>query len=175
MKTVIYDTETTGLVTNSVVNIKSQPKIIELYALVLEDLVEINSFHFLFNPGEVISEEITKITGITNEDVKDKPKFEDRAHILGSLFELHNEVVAHNLAYDKYMIDTEMLRCGIRLKWPRRICTVEATEYMLGYRLSLTALYDHLFQENFSGAHRAENDVKALTRCFIELRNRNIV
>lgn len=176
MKTLVYDTETTGLISNDVVNIKYQPRIIEIFALVLdENFVETNHFHFLFNPGELIEEKVTQITSITNDMLKDQPKFEDKFQWIGSLFESVDEIVAHNLAFDKRMIDLEMLRCGIRLKYPRKICTVETTEYLLGYRLSLTALHKHLFKEAFAGAHRAENDVRALAKCFIELRKRNIV
>ncbi len=57
----------------------------------------------------------------------------------------------------------------------RLICTVESTEHIKGFRLTLTKLHEHLFGEAFPSAHRAENDVRPLTRCFIELYNRGII
>lgn len=175
MKTLIFDTETTALITNSIIRLEKQPRIIEFFGLILDGEEEKESFHFLFNPGELISEDTTKITGITNFDVKDKPKFSDRYEWIGSFLELQEEVVAHNLSYDQRVIDFEMKRNGVTLSWPKKICTVEATEHLLGYRLSLMALHEHLFGVPFDGAHRAENDVRATARCFIELRKRGIV
>jgi hypothetical protein len=46
---------------------------------------------------------------------------------------------------------------------------VECTEHFYGYRLSLTNLHKHLFNEGFPEAHRARNDVEALCRCVVKL------
>src|SRR5262249_43032643 len=82
-------------------------------------------------------------------------------------------VVAHNAAFDKDMLDLEFKRLNLTpIAWPPILCTVEQTIHVTGYRLSLSALYEHLFGETFKDAHRAETDVRALTRCVIELRKR---
>lgn len=76
MKTLIFDTETTNLIANSLLPIDKQPKILEFFGLSLDgNCNEIESYHFLFDPGEKISEEVTRITGLTNEQLKGKPSF----------------------------------------------------------------------------------------------------
>ena len=81
-------------------------------------------------------------------------------------------MIAHNLSYDYAVLMAEFSRCCTEgsVKWPiRRICTVQETEFMKGFRLNLTSLHEELFGEPFAGAHRARTDVEALTRCCIEL------
>jgi len=175
MNTLIFDTETTGLLKSTLTPIARQPKIIEFFGLGLEGLEEDGSVSFLFNPGEKLDKKITEITRLTDEDLKDAPKFDQMAGAIKELIENSDEIVAHNLSFDKMMVDIEMKRCGLTVRWPRLICTVECTEFLKGYRLSLSALHQELFGEAFEGAHRAEVDVRALARCFIELRKREIV
>ena len=167
MRTLIFDTETTGLVQTSLTPIDKQPEIIEFYSIDQEQ----SSKHFLIKPKKQISEEITRITGIKNDDLRDKPPFEKVAQEIKAAIESAEEIVAHNLSFDKKIIDIEMERCGLKVAWPNLICTVEQTEFIKGHRLTLGALYEHLFNEKFDGAHRAENDVKALARCFWRLRD----
>jgi hypothetical protein len=74
------------------------------------------------------------------------------------------------------MVDIEFERLGRKAPWPpRKVCTVEATVHLLGYRLSLQNLHKHLFGENFDEAHRAKVDVEALVRCCVELRKREVI
>lgn len=173
MKTLIFDTETTGLVKSKLTALQRQPFIIELYCACLDDernSIFVKGHHSLYKPPLPISEEITKITGIKNMDVEECVCFSVDAKKIKNLFEVHDEIVAHNMSFDKTMIDIEMARCGLKIEWPKLICTVESTEHVKGHRLTLAVLYEHLFGEEFIGAHRAENDVKALARCFHRLR-----
>lgn len=188
MSTLLFDTETSGLVKNKLVPLDNQPQIVEYYGLSLEDEgmllgeegrevnhLEIGNQQFLINPGKPLSAEITRITGIDDKMVKDAPSFVDVAELIKANIEAHDAVVAHNLSFDRDMIDIEMKRCGLTVNWPRLICTVESTIHMKGHRLSLTALHEHLFGEPFTGAHRAETDVRALARCYLELKKRSVV
>ena len=75
---VVFDTETTGLPLHPDAPLEKQPKIIELGAALLDETgAVVDTFQQLLHPGEDITEEITKITGITNEQLKDQPKFVD--------------------------------------------------------------------------------------------------
>jgi DNA polymerase III epsilon subunit-like protein len=105
----------------------------------------------------------------------DAPKFSEKAEELKALIESHDEVIAHNATFDMTMVDNEMKRCGLTVNWPTVICTVEATEFMKGHRLKLANLHELLFGEVFLGAHRAENDVRALARCLLQLRAMGVV
>lgn len=174
MVTFVFDTETTGLVQNSAQNLSMQPHIIELYGCLIEDDgTVLDQLEFLCHPGIEISAEITKITGIKNEDVKGEKAFKEYYNQLQSFVSRANAVCAHNLKFDLTMVEIEAQRLQQKFIWPEnKICTVEATEYVKGRRLHLFELHELLFGENFEGAHRAKNDVQALVRCFVELRKK---
>lgn len=176
MKHLLFDTETTGLVHNSGQPIHKQPQAIEIFGLLLDDeagWLEVSSFHSYMDPGVPLPEIVTKITGITNEMVKGKPQFREIARGWDEFMDTADVIVAHNLSYDLAVLGFEYQRCGLAFSPPeKRICTVEQTEWMKGHRLSLTNLHTELFGEAFEKAHSAENDVRAMARCYIELHNR---
>lgn len=173
MRHLIFDTETTNLIHNSLQPLAKQPRIIELFAMVLDDeqdWKEVETFHSYFNPGVAIVPEVTKITGIDDARVRNEPSFIDKAHEVKDVFDNADVVVAHNLSYDTQVIDFEFARIQRAFIWPlRKVCTVEASEPLKGYRLNLNALHTELFGEGFESAHRAENDVRATARCYVEL------
>ncbi|MEE8263235.1 MAG: 3'-5' exonuclease [Gammaproteobacteria bacterium] len=173
-RTLIYDTETTGLIPNSVVDLRHQSHIIEFYGCVVDEGGNvIEELEFLCDPGIPLEPVITRITGLTDKDLTTARPFKDYAIAVKDLIERCDSVVAHNLSFDEAMVGIEMRRCGVVVEWPLfRICTVEESEWYRGYRLSLTALHTHLFGEEFKDAHRARHDVEALTRCFVEMRKR---
>jgi DNA polymerase III epsilon subunit-like protein len=188
VKAFIFDTETTGLVKNSLIPLPSQPRIIEFFGHTVDDETGqvIEELEFLCNPGgafdlEVVRpgdrKSITQMTGIRNIDVKDAQPFSFYVSKIIDMLSEADVAVAHNLSFDKQLLDCEIVRSEICLKngivpWPRLICTVEQTEWIKGHRLSLTDLHQYLFDEPFKGAHRARHDVEALTRCYLELRKR---
>lgn len=168
---VIFDTETTGLWDNTVKSVKKQPKIIELYAVKIDRLSgtvldEIDTF---FHVGEPLSEKTKLITKITDEMLIDAPKFSEFAPRLKKLFETADRVVAHNLVYDREMVNFEMQRCNLTLTWPSQLCLIEQTEWFEGFWLNLTKLHKLLFGEAFPEAHRARNDAEATLRCYRKL------
>lgn len=177
MRIFLFDTETDGLIRNSLVREEKQPRIIELFGLVLDgDLNEVDKWESLFSHAARLSDEIIRITGITNDMLDDAPLFSQKADELKAFIEGCDCVVGHNLTYDMDMVNNEMRRLNLAVNWPvDRICTVEQTEHIKGFRLSLTNLHTHLFGEGFPNAHRAETDVRAMARCFIELRKRGEV
>jgi DNA polymerase-3 subunit alpha len=174
MKVLIFDTETTALVKNSLVPVAKQPKIIEFYGCLVDDssgeLLE--ELDFICNPAQKLEEITTRITGLTDADVEKQPMFKSFEGQVRSLIGKCDGILAHNLSFDWSVLSSEFERCGTleQVRWPmRRICTVQETEWMKGHRLSLSALHEHLFGEPFAGAHRAKVDVQALTRCYLEL------
>jgi DNA polymerase III epsilon subunit-like protein len=171
-RTLIFDTETTLLIKNSLMSNANQPHIIEFFGHILdEDDQVIETLEFLCKPPVKISEEVTKITGFVAADVADAKPFKFYAEQVAGIIGRADSVVAHNLSYDWAVINIEMDRIKHPVNWPLiRICTVEETEHLKGYRLGLSALHEHLFGETFTGAHRAKVDTLALTRCFSELR-----
>lgn len=89
---VVIDTETTGLHS-------SQHDIIEIAAVYFHNWTPIIKFETLLKPKKEIPYQITKLTHITNEMVKDSPSFSQVAPGLLSFIGKHN-IVAHNLPFD---------------------------------------------------------------------------
>ena len=176
MRTLVLDTETTALIKNKLQPLDRQPRIIEFFALSLDSAGdELDTFSYLFNPGIKIEDKITEITGIKQEMLDDQKPFSSIAQHILEVIEVHDEIVAHNMSYDKAVIDFEMKRLGKKVRWPELICTIESTEYMKGHRMNLSSLHEFLFGEPFENAHRAENDVRATAKCFLELRKMGVV
>lgn len=194
---IVFDTETTGLIENSAVPLKSQPHIIELHAIKL-DLDELNRiksldgltdetiakyvagseewtslFHF-----KGISPDTTKITGIDQEMVNDAPKFATMATGLGMFFLGAEMAVGHNLSFDRDMLDIELRRLSRaqQFPWPPiHVCTVEASETMTGFRLGLNDLHERLTGQRFNEHHRAAPDTRATARCFVHLIREGVI
>lgn len=193
----LFDTETTGLIDNSAIPLKSQPQIIELYALKLQDEAIRDLLAAADREGEVVTgpkldqildeygeewaslfhvkkmdDDAIKTHGITLEMLKGEPVFAERYLSLCDFFAGERTLIGHNLSYDRDMLLLELRRmekvCAFPWPW-RHICTVEATESLEGFRLSLSALYEKLFGESFPEAHRARNDVRAMARCVLKL------
>jgi len=177
---IIFDTETTGLIANSAIPLKEQPEIIELFALKLHidnDLEEVGVWQSLFF-NKKVPEEVTKITSITTAMLAGEPKFAQMVDSLAEFFLGVRWCVGHNLSFDQDMLLMELRRLGMlaQFPWPpKKLCTVEATETIDGFRQSLTALHTKLFGEGFDAAHRAESDVRATARCLRELAAQGIV
>lgn len=176
MEIVLFDTETTGLLQPINSDLTMQPKIIEFYGVKLNEEFEIISeVNHLINPQEPISREITNITKITDNMVKDKPPFSEVSSEIADIFLGVDLAVGHNIAFDNGMLDVEFRRIDKFLpRAKHNLCTVEATMGMTGHRLSLTRLHWMLFQKQFS-AHRAKDDVFALVRCFHALTEKGMV
>lgn len=178
MKTVIFDTETTALIQNSLISDQFMPRVIEFYACAVDDEDNVvGELEFLCSPGDKflpLEDIIVKITHITDDMVRGQPMFSHFIPAVRQFIEDADAVVAHNLSYDIEVVNAEFARHKAEpVRWPdRKICTVEATEWYKGHRLNLGSLHEYLFGESFADAHRAKNDVQALTRCFCEIRRR---
>lgn len=164
---VFFDTETTGLLKPAANDVSKQPHIIEICAMKFTDDMElVDEYSALIKPPVPISDEITKITKITNEDLKDAKTFALCYSDIGALFTGAHTMVAHNLGFDRSMLANELIRIDrlIRFPWPmRHICTVERSMSYEGRRLNLTKLHKLATgKETIEGAHRAKTDVLAL-------------
>jgi DNA polymerase III epsilon subunit-like protein len=167
---ILFDTETTGLPQPLSVPLDRQPRIIEFSALKLDDksLKEKDRINIMINPGVPISAEITRITGIKQEDLEDKKSFGVHFRSLVDFFLGETILVAHNLDFDGKLLQFDLQRIGreFTFPWPfRRICTVEASYPIKNYRLNLGALYEIATGKKLQGAHRAINDTLALAEC----------
>ena len=173
---VVFDTETTGLLRAIPTKMERQPFLTEIYAIRLSpDFKMVSELDTLIKPPIPISEEITRITGIDDNTVKDAPVFFDVYDELYDLFEGCRWVWGHNVEFDIGMLNNELFRHNLERKfpWPKNHgCSIEASYSYKNKRLKLADLHEYLFGEKFDGAHRAKQDVFATVRCIHEMLKR---
>lgn len=165
MKTLVFDWETTGLPKHPAAKDSVQPRGIEFGGILIdEEFNELDTLELLINPHQPLEDVITKITGLTDNDLKDQPAFIDVAPAMEAIFAEADAMVAHNLPFDKTILELELARNGIdEWPWPKHeICTVQEHAEMWGFRPSLVVLYQHYFDEPPAQIHRALDDVRLL-------------
>lgn len=179
---IIFDTETTGLVKAANAPLKSQPQIIEFAAIKVElkgkKFKEVGRLEFLCNPGVQLPEIITKLTGLTYDDVKGEPEFAAFYPDLVKFFLSETTMIAHNVEFDRNLMKFELMRIDrlLQFPWPaRHICTIEQSYSIAGRKLSLSALHKVATGEDFEGAHRAMADCEALFRCVQFLHDKGLL
>lgn len=179
---ILIDNETTGLKEVSTVPLEQQPRIIEFAALRLDDktLKETGALHFMIHPGKGISlsDEIVKITGITDSDLKGQPPFAGRYQAIVDFFLGERTLVAHNLPFDRDVLAMELMRLGrpYQFPWPPvHICTVELTQGITGKYMKQEDLYQHFFGRPANQTHRALDDVRQLAEIVRRLRKEKMI
>jgi DNA polymerase III epsilon subunit-like protein len=162
---VVFDTETTGLPLHPKALLSKQPRIIELGAALMNfDGEIVGTFQQLLNPGELITDEITRITGITNDQLRDQPRFVDVLPELRLFFGRAFAVFAHNLPFDRSLLNFDLERAGCKdFPWPpMEFCTVGLHRAEWGRNPKLTELYEFAMERPLPQTHRALDDVLAL-------------
>lgn len=154
----IIDIETTG-------QSALKGKITEI-AIFIHDGVEIvDSFSSLINPECYIPQYITDLTGISNEMVREAPKFYEIAR---SIVEMTQDkvFVAHNVSFDYRFVQEEFKRLGYDYQ-RQTMCTVRlGRKFIPGHRsYSLGNICGELGIE-INGRHRAAGDAFATTKLF---------
>jgi DNA polymerase-3 subunit epsilon len=140
-------------------------------AIILTDGKElIDSYTTLINPEKAIPWDITRITGIDNDMVKDAPKFYEVAKKIVELTE-GAVFVAHNVRFDYGFIQHAFRRLGYTYS-RKQLCTVRLSRKLMpGFKsYSLGALCKRL-KINNDAAHRAWGDAEATFQLFKMLIN----
>ena len=176
---IVFDTETTGFLSNSFVPNNLQPKIIEFAAVKLDGNFEkVGELEFLCNPNESLTKIVRDLTGITDADLKDKPTFGFYYDQVLEFFSGEKTMVAHNLIFDYKMLNLELERIGKKEGFPmpeRKICTMHLTKCLLGKWLKLSHMHEILTSKQMINAHRAMDDVNALVECVKVLRHMELL
>lgn len=123
------------------------------------------SFSSLVKPETDIPYFITRLTGITNEMVKNAPRFYEIAKTVVELT-AGRTFVAHNAVFDYRFIQEEFSRLGYDYN-RKTICTVKLARKLLpGYKsYSLGKICSHMDIE-INGRHRAAGDALATVKLF---------
>ena len=103
---IVLDTETTGF------DPKTGDRLIEIGCIEIEDLLPTGkTFHTLVNPERLIPPGAIAVHGITDDKVRDAPKF---AAVADALLEFLGDapIIAHNANFDRNFIDFELIKAG---------------------------------------------------------------
>ena len=165
---IVLDTETTGL------SAEGGDRIIEIGCVeLLARKLTGNNLHFYLNPERNSHEDALKVHGISNEFLRDKPKF---AAVADELLDYlaGAEIIIHNAAFDVGFLNKELELAG---KPPLRSVVsgvidslALAKEMFPGKRNSLDALCDRLEVDNSGRTlHGALLDAELLADVYINL------
>ena len=168
MRQIILDTETTGL------SADNGDRIIEIGCVeLLHRKLTRNNLHHYINPERDSHEDALKVHGISNEFLRDKPKFElivDEllAYLQGA------ELIIHNAPFDVAFLNKELERLG-KAPITHYVAGITDTLAMAkdmfpGKRNSLDALCDRLEVDNSGRTlHGALLDAELLADVYINM------
>ena len=151
---VFFDLETTGIDI-------AKDRIVEISMVKVmpngEEIVKTRRI----NPGMPIPPESTAIHGITDEDVKDCPKFKEIAKSLAAQIEGCDLAGFNSNRFDIPMLAEEFLRAGVDVDLNRRKFIDVQTIFHKMEQRNLTAAYKFYCNKDLANAHSAEADTMA--------------
>ncbi len=170
-RALVFDFETTGLTLHPQAKLSLQPRAIEFGGVIIErDGTVVRELSYIVDPEQEIEPIITKITGLTNADLKGKPLFAAILPALREAFGMVDLMIAHNLPFDRDILELELRRLDVNdFPWPRYgLCTVQCHQEAWGHRPKLVQLYEEVIGEKFEQKHRAKDDCDKLARIVVK-------
>ena len=157
---VFVDVETTGFSARD-------GRVIELGMVRVENGKVVSRFSELIDPGQEVSWQTTRVTGITTTDVFGKPQFRyiiDRVEdfLDGALF------AAHSVDFDYGFLSEEFSRSGSKLSVDR-FCTARLSRQL--YPEHRSHSLDSLISRHgyeVSNRHRALDDAEVIAKFFMD-------
>ena len=113
------------------------------------------------NPGMLIPEVVSELTGITNEDVKGAPAFKD---IAGEVLAFIKgcDVAGFNVCrFDFPLLQREIYDAGLKFNWEGIKLYDAQKVFHLNEKRDLTAAYNFYCQKDLKNAHSALADTQA--------------
>jgi DNA polymerase-3 subunit epsilon len=153
---VVVDIETTGAWS-------SGDRITEIGAVKIRNHQVVGECHSLLNPQRMIPASIVRLTGITNEMVRDAPLF---AEIAESFMEFMGDAifVAHNVNFDYGFISYEYERLERRFRFPK-LCTCAGMRRQYpGHKSYSLGNLCEFYEIDLKNHHRAMSDARAAAR-----------
>lgn len=154
----IVDIETTG-------SRPSEDKITEIAVFIHDGNSVVDSFTTLINPGRSIPYQISQLTGITDEMVRDAPRFHEVARRIVE-FTNGKVFVAHNVRFDYSFLKSEFHSLGYNYQ-RKTLCTVRLSRKLLpglpSYSLGKLCSSLHI---PLNHRHRAFGDAEATSLLF---------
>ena len=151
---VFFDLETTGI------NIAAD-RIVEIAWLKVDLNGNETSKTQRINPEMPIPEKVTAIHGISNEDIKDAPTFNEIARTLAKEIEGCDLAGYNSIRFDIPLLAEEFLRAGVDIDLSKRKFVDVQVIFMKMEPRTLTAAYKFFAGKELSDAHSAEADTLA--------------
>ena len=147
-------------------------RVIEVAAIRVENGKIVKKFSSLVDPETELPQFITRLTGISTNDLSSAPTFSQIADELAQVME-GAVFVAHNVRFDYSFLKQEYKRLGQPFL-PKQLCTVKLSRTLFpdqrGHKLQdLITRY----QFSFAARHRAYDDAHVLWQ-FVEYIHRNV-
>ncbi|MCX7547600.1 3'-5' exonuclease [Xanthomarina sp. F1114] len=149
-----FDLETTGI------NI-SKDRIVEISILKVYPDGKEERYTRIVNPTIPIPAEVTKIHGITDADVADKPTFKDLAKEIYNMIKDSDLGGFNSNRFDIPVLAEEMLRADIDFDMKNRMSVDVQTIFHKMEQRTLVAAYKFYCDKNLDDAHSAEADTFA--------------
>ena len=166
MRQIVLDTETTGI------DPKSGHRIVELACIELIDRKKTGRhFHRYTNPECKISEGAAAVHGLTEERLRDEPKFAEIVHAALE-FITGAELIIHNAPFDVGFLNTELELAGLPALsnyCPTVIDTLkQAKQLHPGQKNNLNALCDrYQIDKSHRTLHGALLDAELLAEVYL--------
>ena len=157
---VVFDCETTGL--NYL-----EHEIIEIGAVKISNGKITEQFQTFICPEHEIPQEITNLTTITNDMVKDSPKVKEAISDFYKFCE-NCTLVGYNVAFDIGFVKNSGLKAGLKFDHPSVDAMVLAKEKLYLPRYKLVNVVEAL-NLTLNNAHRAIADAIATAEVFLKL------
>lgn len=149
-----FDLETTGIDI-------ARDRIVEISVCKLSPDSSRQVRTWLVNPGRPIPKAVSDIHGITDEKVKDAPRFEQIAPVVYEMIRDSDLAGYNSNRFDIPMLAEELLRAGIDFDMGNRVAVdVQAIFYKKEPR-TLSAAYKFYCGAELEGAHGAQADTLA--------------
>lgn len=147
-----FDIESTGL------NV-AKDRIVEISILKIDTNNNRESKTWVVNPDYPISDEAAAIHGFTNEDVKDKPTFKQKAKEISSYLQNCDLAGYNSTKFDIPMLVEEFLRADVDFEISNRKLIDVQTIFMKMEQRTLKAAVKFFLNKELENAHSAEADV----------------
>jgi DNA polymerase-3 subunit epsilon len=183
MRTIFFDTETTDLPDYKSPAGPHQPHVVQLAAVLVDGAAERSVVTLVQPEGWTIHPGAQATHGITlawaqAEGVPIAQAIEQFDELLSQA----DLAVAHNVRFDRLLMDSEYLRLGRQVAWPETFCTMQASTNIVRlpgnygkYKWpTLEEAFRHFYRRPPAGAHDALADVRTCMAIFAELVGRGV-